>query len=90
VLAGLIILFAQCAAWFILVRSYRRLNTAKYAAIGDFEERLPAFAYSRAEWGVLGEGRDWRRYMPLTHVEQWVPVVFAVAYVVAFCALAAR
>jgi hypothetical protein len=89
-LAGLVILLAQCAAWFVLVRSYRQLNTAKYAVIGAFEERLPAFAYSRAEWGALGEGRDWRRYMPLTYVEQWVPVVFAVAYVVGSCALAAR
>jgi hypothetical protein len=88
-LAGLVILISQCAAWFVMVRSYRQLNTAKYAVIGAFEERLPAFAYSRAEWGALGEGRDWRKYLPLTHVEQWVPVIFAVSYVVGFCTLAA-
>ncbi|WP_405585021.1 hypothetical protein [Streptomyces sp. NBC_01092] len=87
-LAGLVILIAQCVAWFVIVRSYRQLNTAKWAVIGAFEERLPAFAYSRAEWGALGEGRDWRKYLPLTHVEQWVPVIFSVSYVMGFCALA--
>ncbi|MGW3208678.1 RipA family octameric membrane protein [Streptomyces sp. NPDC001135] len=83
--SGLVILLAQCAAWYVMVRSYRQLNGAKYAVIGAFEERLPAFAYSRAEWGALGEGRDWRKYLPLTHVEQWVPVTFGVAYLLGFC-----
>lgn len=87
-LAGLVILLAQCTAWLVMVRSYRQLNAAKYAVIGAFEERLPAFAYSRAEWGALGEGRDWRKYLPLTQVEQWVPVTFAVAYIVGFSAIA--
>ncbi|WP_399887149.1 hypothetical protein ACGH7X_22025 [Streptomyces sp. BBFR51] len=89
-LAGLVVLLAQCAAWCVMVRSYRQLNRAKYAVIGALEERLPAFAYSRAEWGALGEGRDWRRYLPLTYAEQWVPVVFAVSYLVGFCGVLAR
>lgn len=53
-LAGLVILLVQCAAWYVMVRSYRQLNRAKYAVIGAFEERLPAFAYSR---GVGRAGR---------------------------------
>lgn len=85
--AGLVILLAQCAAWFVMVRSYRQLNAAKYKVIGMFEERLPAFAYSRAEWAMLGEGRDWRLYLPLTHVEQWVPVIFCASYLLGFLAL---
>ncbi|MBA6441307.1 RipA family octameric membrane protein [Streptomyces sp. GMR22] len=87
-LAGLLILLAQCAAWFVMVRSYRQLNAAKYAVIGALEERLPAYAYSRAEWGALGEGRDWRKYLPLTHVEQWVPVIFCFSYLLGFVATA--
>ncbi|MGW2150507.1 RipA family octameric membrane protein [Nonomuraea bangladeshensis] len=86
-IAGLVILLAQCAAWFAIVRSYRLLNSAKFAVIGALEERLPALAYSQAEWEALGEGRDWRRYLPLTHVEQWVPVIFAAAYLAAFASL---
>ncbi|MFI9029536.1 hypothetical protein [Streptomyces sp. NPDC053560] len=88
-LSGLLILLAQCAAWWVMVRSYRQLNAAKYAVIGAFEEKLPAYAYSRAEWGALGEGRDWRKYVPLTHVEQWVPAIFSVSYLVAFAAIVA-
>jgi hypothetical protein len=86
--AGLVVLLTQCAAWWVIVRSYRQLNAAKYQVIGMFEERLPAFAYSRAEWTMLGEGRDWRRYLPLTHVEQWVPVIFGAAYLLSFAATA--
>lgn len=86
-LVGVVILLAECAAWFVIVRSYRQLNSAKYAVIGAFEERLPAYAYSRAEWRALGEGQDWRRYMPLSHVEQWVPIIFATTYLLVFIAL---
>lgn len=84
--AILVVLVAQCLAWFAIVRSYRLLNAAKYAVIGAFEERLPAYAYSRAEWRELGEGHDWRKYLPLTHIEQWVPGIFAAAYVFVFLA----
>ncbi|MEU3710974.1 RipA family octameric membrane protein [Streptomyces catenulae] len=87
--AGLMILLTQCLAWFVTMRSYRQLNAAKYAVIGALERRLPALAYSDAEWVALGEGRDWRRYLPLTYVEQWVPLIFAAAYVVGFLATVA-
>lgn len=86
-IAGLIILLGQCTAWYVIVRSYRQLNGAKFRVIGAFEDRLPAYAYSRAEWTALGEGRDWRRYLPLTHVEQWVPGIFAAAYVLGLLAV---
>jgi hypothetical protein len=80
----LIALLGQCAAWFYLVRSYRQLNTAKYQVIGQLEERLPASPYWRAEWTALGEGSDRSRYWPLTHIEKWIPILFAVTYVAGF------
>jgi hypothetical protein len=80
-IAGLVILLTQCAAWFTLIRSYRQLNAAKWAVIGAIEERLPIYAYSRGEWGALGNGRDRRKYPQLTHIEQWVPWIFAASYV---------
>ncbi|WP_371678733.1 hypothetical protein [Streptomyces sp. NBC_01276] len=86
-LAGLLILLTQCFTWFVMMRSYRQLNAAKYAVIGALEKKLPAFVYSEAEWSVLGHGRDWRTYLPLTQVEQWVPPIFAAAYVLGFLAL---
>lgn len=85
----LLALLGQCAAWFYIIRSYRQLNRAKYKVIGDLEERLPASPYWRAEWAELGEGKDWSKYWPLSHVEQWVPVLFAIIYLFGFVAAAA-
>ncbi|MEU3184787.1 hypothetical protein ABZ707_11360 [Streptomyces sp. NPDC006923] len=81
------ILVIQCLAWFFIIRSYRQLNTAKYRVIGALEERLPASPYWRAEWTELGEGRDRSKYWPLTHVEQWIPLLFATCYLGGFVVL---
>jgi hypothetical protein len=80
----LAILLGQCAAWWWLVRSYRQLNTGKFKVVGALEERLPASPYWRAEWAALGEGKDWRKYLPLTHLEQWIPVLFGLVYLIGF------
>ncbi|SFQ77809.1 RipA family octameric membrane protein [Amycolatopsis rubida] len=80
----LCLLLAQTAAWFWIVRSYRQLNSAKYIVIGMIEEQLPASPYWRAEWQALGEGKDKALYWPLTHLEQWLPVILAVVYVLGF------
>ncbi|WP_329442564.1 hypothetical protein [Streptomyces canus] len=85
----LVALLVQCGAWFFLVRSYRQLNTAKYTVIGALEERLPASPYWNAEWKALGEGKNKAKYWSMTHLEQWVPLVFATAYLAAFIAAAA-
>lgn len=86
-LIPLVALLGQCFAWFYVVRSYRLLNSAKYEVVGAMEERLPASPYWRAEWWVLGEGEDPRRYWPLSHIEQWIPSLFALTYVGSFIAL---
>ena len=85
----LVALLIQCCAWFLLVRSYRQLNSAKYIVIGLLEERLPASPYWNAEWKALGEGKDKSKYWPISHLEQWVPVIFAATYMAAFIAAAA-
>jgi hypothetical protein len=84
VLLSVVVLEGQCLAWFWLLRSYRQLNSAKYAVIGALEERLPASPYWRAEWEALGQGKDPGRYLPLTRLEQWVPALFTLAYLGAF------
>jgi hypothetical protein len=83
----LVALLGQCVGWFWILRSYRQLNGAKYAVIGALERRLPASPYWRAEWKALGEGRNPAQYWPLSHVEQVVPLFFAVVYVAGFVAL---
>ena len=81
------VLVLQCLAWFWIIRSYRQLNSGKWAVVGALEAHLPASPFWRAEWKALGEGKDPARYWPLTHVEQWVPFLFALAYVGGACAV---
>lgn len=85
----LAMLLGECFAWFYLLRSYRLLNSAKYEVVGELEVRLPASPYWRAEWTALGEGKDPKKYWPLSHIESWIPVFFAALYVGGFIALLA-
>ena len=83
----LVAILGQCYAWFYLVRSYRLINGAKYRVVGALEERLPASPFWRAEWWEMGQGRDRARYWPLSHIEQWIPALFALTYVAGFLTL---
>ena len=76
-----------CLVWWWLIRSYRNLNTAKYKVIGKMEEQLPYSPYWKEEWKELGEGNDWRKYLQLTVIEQWVPVMFGLIYLLFICLL---
>ncbi len=78
-----------CYVWKRLIKSYRQLNTAKYAVIGEFEKKLPASPYWSAEWSALGEGKDPKKYKQLTAVEKWVPIVFMCLYLL-LCATIIR
>lgn len=69
-----------CVAWIVLLRSYRSLNTAKFKVIGLMEERLPSSPLYAAEWKALGEGKDWRKHIPLSPIETIVPIGFAACY----------
>jgi hypothetical protein len=82
------VLVMQCFVWFWVIRSYRQLNAAKWAVVGAFEARFPASPWRSAEWEALGHGTDPSRYWPLTHIEQWVPPLFALAYIGGFIVLA--
>lgn len=83
-----LVLVLQCLVWFLMIRSYRQLNAGKWAVVGAFEKRLPASPWWGAEWTALGRGRDPARYWPISHVEQWIPLIFAGAYIGGFIALA--
>lgn len=84
----LVLVVGLCLAWFWLVRSYRQLNSGKFAVIGAIEQRLPASPWWNGEWKALkGEEKDKSTYWALTHLEIWVPLLFGLAYV--FSAIAA-
>ncbi|MFM9101398.1 MAG: hypothetical protein ACKOPS_08715 [Cyanobium sp.] len=82
----IIALLILCFVWWRIVRNYRLLNRGKFAVIHEMETLLPAAPYS-AEWKALGEGKDPRGYLPLTHLENWVPRLFGLLYLLLLLAV---
>ncbi|MCA9945336.1 MAG: hypothetical protein KC449_17755 [Anaerolineales bacterium] len=83
----LIAVLALCYVWYRLLLSYRQLNSAKFKVIGEYEKILPSSPYWSAEWNAMGKGKNPKLYRPLTDVEQYVPMIFAVLYIGAFVML---
>ena len=63
------------SSWFVVIRSYRQLNSGKFEALHELEEKL-AYPFFKREWDLLGQGRDVRRYLKLTVVEKVLPLAF--------------
>jgi hypothetical protein len=72
--------FLLTCAWFLLIRSYRTLNGAKFRVIHELEKRLPARLFD-LEWEFLKRGES-LTHVPLTHIEEYVPAAFACLYAV--------
>lgn len=62
-------------SWYIVIRSYRQLNTGKFAALDELEQRLD-YPFFRREWELLEQGRNRNRYWKLTVVETFLPLIF--------------
>lgn len=75
-IAGILI----CISWIVIIRSYRQLNTAKFKVIHELEQRLPAALFDR-EWELLDRGEG-KAYKPFTRIEPYIPIIFAVLYVI--------
>lgn len=83
------VLIAVCLAgactsvtWFLLLRSYRDLNRAKFEVITKMEEHLPVRVFGN-EWVSLKQDpvKRWRpRYAELGSVERVVPWIFLAIY----------
>lgn len=80
---------AVSACWWLLLRAYRRLNSAKFAVINKIEdEHLPVKPYTD-EWTELmpddvatnRRGRLGKALRELGSVERIVPIVFGLLYV---------
>ncbi|MGR3913634.1 MAG: hypothetical protein OD918_03780 [Gammaproteobacteria bacterium] len=62
-------------SWLIIVRSYRQLNTGKFAALNELEMKL-AYPFFQREWEILKKGRSRMHYWELTSVEIFAPTIF--------------
>lgn len=78
-LAPFLAVILLCFVWWRVVHSYRQLNSGKFKVVHALEQMLPVAPYD-AEWISLGEGKNRKLYLPLTHIENWVPVCFGVLY----------
>jgi len=68
-----------CVIFWYLIRSYKQINTGKFAIIHEIEKYLPLALY-KYEWEILGEGKDKKKYYPFSHIELWIPWVFGLVY----------
>lgn len=89
--------FALAITWWVLLRYYRRLNSAKFEVITGVESRLPLQIFND-EWKVLhpteqvadqnsndGRVRIWlrkKKHREASLVEQIIPVIFAAIYLI--------
>ena len=79
-------------SWLIVIRSYRRLNSGKFDALHELEEKL-AYPFFKREWELLGKelGKEKKvsRYWRLTVVETILPfgfgIIFALIFVISLC-----
>lgn len=66
-------------AWYIIIRSYRQLNSGKFKALHELEEKL-AYPFFKREWDLLAEGKERKAYWKLTIVETYVPAIFFICF----------
>ena len=67
------------ASWFIVIRSYRQLNSGKFPVLLELEKKL-SYPFFAREWELLEEGKNVNRYWKLTVVETFLPVGFFVLF----------
>ena len=75
-------------SWYVVIRSYRQLNSGKFAALHELEDQL-AFPFFKREWELLDEGKKPGRYWQLTIVETGLPIIFSILsitlFIISFC-----
>lgn len=64
-----------CFIWFTHLKSYKKLNSAKFKIINKIEEELPCQGFND-EWEILNKDR----YKRLTDIERYVPIIIGVLY----------
>ena len=67
-------------SWWIVIRSYKQLNSGKFDMLHELEEKLSYQPYKR-EWYFLREGKDLKIYSKLTTVESILPASFGIGFV---------
>ncbi|TVM02338.1 MAG: hypothetical protein CV087_09740 [Candidatus Brocadia sp. WS118] len=73
--------FGLNVLWYINIRAYRQLNSGKFQVIKEMELQLPFPCYDR-EWELLGGGKETRKYLQISRIEQYVPFILFIPYLI--------
>ncbi len=65
--------------WYSILKTYRRINSAKFKVINSIAQQLPITPYS-AEWEVLKS----QKHKSLSNLEQIIPYIFTAVYIFIF------
>ncbi|MEF2919645.1 MAG: hypothetical protein U0O22_04155 [Acutalibacteraceae bacterium] len=79
--AGIVV----CTIWILFIRNYKLLNTEKFNVINDIEKKLPVKPFND-EWKKLKSNK---KYRDSTKLENTLPIMFIVLYVIAIAAIVA-
>lgn len=72
-----------CIIWILFIRNYKLLNTEKFNVINDIEKKLPVKPFND-EWKKLKSNK---KYRDSTKLENTLPIMFIVLYVIAIAAI---
>lgn len=78
-IAGILI----CIGWFMFLRNFRGLNSAKYQVINEMEKKLPVKAFED-EWKNIKQNK---KYLESSKLERFYPSVFIFIYIVTIVAI---
>lgn len=67
--------------FFFLINSYKQLNSGKFRIIHNLEKKLLLQLYTN-EWKELDEGKNFRKYMPFSYIEIYIPIIFGFFYLI--------
>ncbi len=70
-----------CSVWFLNLRSYSQLNSAKFKVLNKLEKQLP-FACYASEWELIKSDNKYSKYITQTVIERIIPFVLIVPFVV--------
>lgn len=79
--AGIVV----CIIWILFIRNYKLLNTEKFNVINDIEKKLPVKPFND-EWKKLKSNK---KYRDSTKLENTLPIIFIVLYVIAIATIVA-
>jgi hypothetical protein len=72
--------FLLCVLWYLNLRSYSQMITARYGVIHELESKLPFPSFQR-EWQLLGAGKDKKKYRSLSSIERRIALAMMTPFV---------